>query len=246
MMMKISAAAAGALLIACAGCYSTDLARPPVSQEEKAWEDIIRESYPGYKAPPKTSRTVKGHTESRVSVVIAKEEAKPAEDPAEKKEESAVPRELPAAEKAAEVKEEKAADAAGKPAEAAPAEAKEEKAVEAAPAEAKAEKAAEAKEDKTAEATPAEVKAEKAADAAGKPAEAKEEKAAEAKSSAVMPPDPTNSSVYVVKSGDTLGGIAQKNYGNAGYSNIIYKANSDILKDPNKLRPGMKLIIPKL
>ena len=246
MMMKISAAAAGALLIACAGCYSTDLARPPVSQEEKAWEDIIRESYPGYKAPPKTSRTVKGHTESRVSVVIAKEEAKPAEDPAEKKEESAAPQELPAAEKAAEVKEEKAADAAGKTAEAAPAEAKEEKAVEAAPAEAKAEKAVEA--------APAEVKAEKAADVAEKPAEAKEEKAveaaaekpAEAKSSAVMPPDPTNSSVYVVKSGDTLGGIAQKNYGNAGYSNIIYKANSDILKDPNKLRPGMKLIIPKL
>ena len=238
MMMKISAAAAGALLIACAGCYSTDLARPPVSQEEKAWEDIIRESYPGYKAPPKTSRTVKGHTESRVSVVIAKEEAKPAEDLAEKKEESAAPQELPAAEKAAEVKEEKAADAAGKTAEAAPAEAKEEKAVEAAPAEAKAEKAAEA--------APAEVKAEKAADAAEKPAEAKEEKAVEAKSSAVMPPDPTNSSVYVVKSGDTLGGIAQKNYGNAGYSNIIYKANSDILKDPNKLRPGMKLIIPKL
>lgn len=240
MMMKISAAAAGALLIACAGCYSTDLARPPVSQEEKAWEDIIRESYPGYKAPPKTSRTVKGHTESRVSVVIAKEEAKPAEDPAEKKEESAAPQELPAAEKAAEVKEEKAAEAA-------PAEAKEEKAVEAAPAEAKAEKAAEAKEEKAAEAAPAEVKAEKAAEAKEeKAAEAAAEKPAEAQSSAVMPPDPTNSSVYVVKSGDTLGGIAQKNYGNAGYSNIIYKANSDILKDPNKLRPGMKLIIPKL
>lgn len=240
MMMKISAAAAGALLIACAGCYSTDLARPPVSQEEKAWEDIIRESYPGYKAPPKTSRTVKGHTESRVSVVIAKEEAKPAEDPAEKKEESATPQELPAAEKAAEVKEEKAAEAA-------PAEAKEEKAVEAAPAEAKAEKAAEAKEEKAAEAAPAEVKAEKAAEAKEeKAAEAAAEKPAEAQSSAVMPPDPTNSSVYVVKSGDTLGGIAQKNYGNAGYSNIIYKANSDILKDPNKLRPGMKLIIPKL
>ena len=238
-MMKISAAAAGALLIACAGCYSTDLARPPVSQEEKAWEDIIRESYPGYKAPPKTSRTVKGHTESRVSVVIAKEEAKPAEDPAEKKEESSAPQELPAAEKAAEVKEEKAADAAGKPAEVAPAEAKEEKAVEAAPAEAKAEKAAEA--------APAEVKAEKPAEAKEEKAvEAAAEKPAEAKSSAVMPPDPTNSSVYVVKSGDTLGGIAKKNYGNAGYSNIIYKANSDILKDPNKLRPGMKLIIPKL
>ena len=61
-----------------------------------------------------------------------------------------------------------------------------------------------------------------------------------------MPPDPTNSTVYVVKSGDTLGSIAQKAYGSARYSDVIFKANSDILKNPDKLRLGMKLIIPKL
>jgi nucleoid-associated protein YgaU len=61
-----------------------------------------------------------------------------------------------------------------------------------------------------------------------------------------VPPDPTNSTVYEVKSGDTLGSIAYKMYGNARYSNIIFRANTDILKDANKLRPGMKLIVPKL
>ena len=60
------------------------------------------------------------------------------------------------------------------------------------------------------------------------------------------PPDPTGSTVYEVRSGDTLGKIAQKHYGSARYSNVIFKANSDILKNPNVLRPGMKLIIPKL
>ena len=242
MMMKVSAAAAGALLIVCAGCYSTDLARPPVSQEEKAWEDLIRESYPGYKAPPKTTRLVKGHTESRVSAVIEKKEAEPLADPAEKKDGSATPQELPVEEPAAEAKSEKAAEPA---AETAPAEksaeVKSEKAAEPAAETAPAEKSAEVKSEKAAE------PAAETAPAGAKAAEvAPAEKTADAKESAMMPPDPTNSSVYVVKSGDTLGGIAKKNYGNAAYSNIIFKANSDILKNPNKLRPGMKLIIPKL
>ena len=227
-MIKISAAAAGALLIACAGCYSTDLARPPVSQEEKAWEDIIRESYPGYKAPPKTIRMVNDHTENRVSAVITKPQAEAADEAAEKKN-AAAPQELPVNEPAAEEKAEKPA------AEVATAEKPASAAVETAPADKPAEKV----EEKAAEAEPAGKTAEEKV-------EEKAEKPAEAKSSTVMPPDPTNSSVYVVKSGDTLGGISQKNYGNAGYSNNIYKANSDILKDPNKLRPGMKLIIPKL
>ena len=61
-----------------------------------------------------------------------------------------------------------------------------------------------------------------------------------------MPPDPTASTVYVVKSGDTLGKIAQQHYGSARHSGVIFKANADILKNPNQLRPGMKLIVPKL
>jgi nucleoid-associated protein YgaU len=74
------------------------------------------------------------------------------------------------------------------------------------------------------------------------PVNAEEKKA----DNGVMPPDPTNSTVYEVKAGDTLSGISQKIYGNASFSNVIFRANADILKDPNKLRPGMKLIIPNL
>ena len=195
-MVKFSAVA-GAVLLVCAGCYQTDLANPRVSQEEQAWENIIRQSYPGYKAPQKTSRSFKGHTENRVSAVIVETPVKALDDPAPLADDAAT--EIPAV----------AEDPAEKPAE-----------------------------------TPAvvEVKADKPAEAvkpADKPAESKP-------AAAVMPPDPTNSTVYVVKSGDTLGSIAQKTYGNARYSDVIFKANSDILKNPDKLSLGMKLIIPKL
>jgi len=205
-MVKFSAAA-GAVLLVCAGCYQTDLANPRVSQEEQAWENIIRQSYPGYKAPQKTSRSFKGHTENRVSAVIVETPVKALDDPAPLADDAAT--EIPAV----------AEDPAEKPAE----------------TPAVAEPAAE---------TPAvaEVKADKPAEAvkpADKPAESKP-------AAAVMPPDPTNSTVYVVKSGDTLGSIAQKTYGNARYSDVIFKANSDILKNPDKLSLGMKLIIPKL
>ena len=60
---------------------------------------------------------------------------------------------------------------------------------------------------------------------------------------AVEPPDPTSSQVYVVKSGDILSAISVKFYGSARYVNLIKKANSDILPDANKLKPGMKLSI---
>ena len=63
---------------------------------------------------------------------------------------------------------------------------------------------------------------------------------------AVEPPDPTTSQVYEVKSGDMLSAISVKFYGSARYVNLIKKANSDILRDADKLKPGMKLIIPKL
>ena len=222
-MRKISAAAA--LLAFCAGCYQTDLARPPVSQEEMAWENVIRQSYPGYRAPKKTSRAVKGHTESRVSGVVVETPVKALEDPAPIADNTVV--ETPAAETTAPALPENPAE---KPAE------------KPAQAETPAEKPADAvkPEGKPAE-KPAETPAEKPADAV-KP----EEKTAEKPAAAVMPPDPTNSTVYVVKSGDTLGSIAQKAYGSARYSDVIFKANSDILKNPDKLKLGMKLIIPKL
>ena len=62
----------------------------------------------------------------------------------------------------------------------------------------------------------------------------------------IEPPDPTNSEISVVQSGDTLGAISKKFYGSARHAALIRKANSDIVSNANKLKPGMKLIIPKL
>jgi nucleoid-associated protein YgaU len=191
-----TAAAGAAVVVLMTGCPYTKIANQPLSQEEKAWDAIIRESYPGYTPPPRTSRSFKGHTDSRSSAVIRPqlpaENDLPATAPA--------PEKLPVAE---------------------------------APA---AENTA-AKEAPATEAPAAENTAAKEAPAAEAPA---------APATGVQPPDPTNSTVYEVKSGDTLGAIAQRVYGNARFSNVIFKANSDILKDPNTLRPGMKLIVPKL
>jgi len=52
--------------------------------------------------------------------------------------------------------------------------------------------------------------------------------------------------IYEVVSGDTLSKIAKREYGKANEWKRIYEANSDILKDPNKIYPGQKLKIPPL
>lgn len=49
---------------------------------------------------------------------------------------------------------------------------------------------------------------------------------------------------YVVRPGDTLGGIARTYYNSASKWRIILDANSDLLTRPEQLRPGMKLVIP--
>ena len=49
---------------------------------------------------------------------------------------------------------------------------------------------------------------------------------------------------YEVKSGDSLSKIAKNFYGNGNAWKMIFDANTDILKDPNKIYPGQKLKIP--
>ena len=74
------------------------------------------------------------------------------------------------------------------------------------------------------------------------------EKTEEAKPDAKAVPTPETaggSVVYVVKPGDTLSFISKKFYHNAGRYDLIMKANPQ-LKNPNALRPGMKLQIPQL
>jgi len=67
-----------------------------------------------------------------------------------------------------------------------------------------------------------------------------------------MPPDPSSSppaenpytQTYVVQKGDTLSKIAKQFYGDASLYPQIFEANRDVLKDPDKIRPGQKLRIP--
>jgi len=61
----------------------------------------------------------------------------------------------------------------------------------------------------------------------------------------VEKPEP-EATFYTVKSGDTLGKIAQEHYGSAGKYQQIFEANQPILKDPNKIYPGQQLRIPAL
>ncbi|MCB1845962.1 MAG: peptidoglycan-binding protein LysM [Halieaceae bacterium] len=51
---------------------------------------------------------------------------------------------------------------------------------------------------------------------------------------------------YTVKSGDTLGKIAQQQYGSASKYTVIFEANQPMLKDPDKIYPGQSLRIPAL
>jgi nucleoid-associated protein YgaU len=49
---------------------------------------------------------------------------------------------------------------------------------------------------------------------------------------------------YEVKKGDSLSKIAKQHYGSAADWKRIFEANTDILKDPDKIYPGQKLKIP--
>jgi LysM repeat protein len=52
--------------------------------------------------------------------------------------------------------------------------------------------------------------------------------------------------IYEVKPGDTLGAIAQRFYGRASLYPKIFEANRDILSNPDLIKVGQKLKIPKL
>lgn len=49
---------------------------------------------------------------------------------------------------------------------------------------------------------------------------------------------------YTVKQGDCLWNIAKKQYGNGADYNKIYNANKNLIKNPNLIYPGQKLVIP--
>ena len=49
---------------------------------------------------------------------------------------------------------------------------------------------------------------------------------------------------YTVKSGDTLGAIAQRHYGKASQYMKIFEANKPMLEHPDRIYPGQVLRIP--
>ena len=49
---------------------------------------------------------------------------------------------------------------------------------------------------------------------------------------------------YVIKSGDTLSGIAAKYYSKGSLYPRIFEANREVIKDPDLLYPGQKIRIP--
>jgi outer membrane protein OmpA-like peptidoglycan-associated protein len=49
---------------------------------------------------------------------------------------------------------------------------------------------------------------------------------------------------YTIRKGDTLWKIAQKEYGNGNHWKRIYLLNKQKIKNPNKLMPGQKILIP--
>lgn len=49
---------------------------------------------------------------------------------------------------------------------------------------------------------------------------------------------------YVIKQGDTLSGIAQSQLGAAHRWKYLYEINKDRIKNPDRLQPGQKIVIP--
>jgi LysM repeat protein len=56
---------------------------------------------------------------------------------------------------------------------------------------------------------------------------------------------PVPARIYEVVSGDTLSKIAKKFYGDAAQYKKIFDANTDQLKDPDKIQVGQKLKVPE-
>lgn len=54
-----------------------------------------------------------------------------------------------------------------------------------------------------------------------------------------------NEKNYTIKKGDTLWNVAKKLYGDGEKYKLIYEANKDKIKNPNLVKEGQKLIIPR-
>lgn len=57
---------------------------------------------------------------------------------------------------------------------------------------------------------------------------------------------PAASEFYTIKSGDSLSKIAKQYYGDAMKYPMLFEANREVIKHPDKIYPGQKIRIPKL
>jgi nucleoid-associated protein YgaU len=68
--------------------------------------------------------------------------------------------------------------------------------------------------------------------------------AAAAAAAAGNAPSTTAARTYTVQAGDSLSKISKQFYGDANKYMKIFEANKDKLSDPDKIKPGMDLVIP--
>ena len=221
-MKKFWLATASVAAVLICGCRHTHVDQVPASDGRQDWYKDIKANYPGFRPPRLISPGISGYTGP------AAKTAAPA--PAEKFSAmdngiEAVPVD-PETDVKPEVKPAVTVDEVAP--EAPKAEVKAPEKAEVAPEAPKTDEKAEVKPEAKPEVKP-EVKPE-----------------AKAETKKIEPPDPTGSDIYEVKYGDTLGAISKKFYGSTRHTNLIQKANSDIITNANVLKPGMKLIIPKL
>lgn len=57
-------------------------------------------------------------------------------------------------------------------------------------------------------------------------------------------PQPPPVRTHLVREGETLSDISERYYGTPNQWERIYKANRSVIKDPDHIYPGMKLVIP--
>jgi LysM repeat protein len=62
----------------------------------------------------------------------------------------------------------------------------------------------------------------------------------------VWSPEETEMQYYIIEKNDTLQKISRKFYGTTKKWNLLYEANKDILKNPDRLHPGVEIKIPSL
>ncbi len=58
------------------------------------------------------------------------------------------------------------------------------------------------------------------------------------------PPLVETTEYYEIASGDTLWAIASKYYGQGAKYTLLFEANREVIKDPDKIFPGQKIRIP--